>query len=160
MSKKRQFHSINKKMPKRLVLLNEFVAGCLEFGLQQLRAEGRAVGMVHLAYDIDSETEEPNIRQYELTRLDEEDEEQEFEQVREYARRSGAQAICLVMDLGMNSETSSLFPNYDGVLIAAAISADGEIGVLRPYKKSGGRIEPGEPKIAEGLDISLFEGIF
>ena len=141
-------------------LLNEFVASCLDFGLQQLRSGERAMGTVHLAYGMDSETEEPNIRQYELTRLGEEDEEQEFAKIREYARTSGAQALCITMDLGMTPDACNLFPDYDGVLIAAAISPDGEIGVLRPYRESCGRIEPGEPRIAEGLRISLLEGIF
>ena len=80
--------------------------------------------------------------------------------MRGYARKSGAQAVCIVMDLEGSPEASDLFPDYDGALIAAAVSPDGKIGVIRPYRKSGRKIELGDPRIAEGPCISLLEGIF
>jgi hypothetical protein len=116
--------------------------------------------MIHFAYAMDGEAEGPNIRQYELTRLGEKDEEQEFDKVRGYARKSGAQAVCIVTDLKADAETSDIFPHYDGALIAAAVSSDGRIGVIRPYRKSGRKIELGDPRIAEGLCVSFLEGIF
>jgi len=153
-------HAAGRRTSERFALLNEFIALCLDFGQQQLRTEGRATGMVHLAYGMDSPGGEPDIRQYELTALGGIHEEQEFERVRSYARKTGAQAVCIVVDLGGDPEISELFPDHDGVLVVAAASPDGEIGIMRPYRKSDGRIELGEPRIADGLRIPLLEGIF
>jgi len=149
-----------RKTSERLALLNEFIAVCLEFGQQQLRTEGRATGMVHLAYGMDSPWAQPDIRQYELADIGGVHEEQELQKVRAYARQTGAQAVCIVMDLGSDPEVSELFPDYDGALVVAAASPDGEIGIMRPYRKTGGRIKLGEPRIADGLRTSLLEGIF
>jgi len=116
--------------------------------------------MVHLAYGMDSPGVAPDIRQYELTAIGGVHEEEELEKVRAYARRTGAQAVCIVVDLGSEPVAPKLFPDHDGVLIVAAASPDGEIGLMRPYGRTGGGVELGAPRIADGLSISLLEGIF
>ena len=159
---------MNKKPPaccgwgnaERLAILNEFVAACLDFGQQQLRTEGRVTATVHLAYGMYFREGEPDIRQYELKALGCINEEQELDRVRRYARKTSAQAVCIVTDLGNDPEAAGLFPDYDGALIVAAVSPDGEIGIMRPYRKSGGRIRLGDPRITDGLGIHLLEGIF
>ena len=135
------------------------MAVCLEYGQQQLRAEGRITGTVHFAYGMDNGAGDRDIRQYELTAPGGEEEEQELEKVRGYARRSGAQAVCIVTDLG-GGGTADLFPGYDGALVVSAVSSDGEVGVMRPYRRSGREIELGAPKIAADLSITMLEGIF
>ena len=145
--------------PERAVL-DEFIAACLDHAQQQLIGEGAAKGTIHFAYGMNGEGSEPSICHYALTRQDTDKAAQELGEIRAYAAKTGAEAVSIAMDLGAGAETRDLFPSSDGVLLVAAVSQYGQVGVVRPYRRSGGRIELGEPRIIDPFEAPFLRGLF
>jgi hypothetical protein len=143
-----------------VAILNEFVAACLDDAQQQLCAAGTVKGMANFGYGMRGGTKDPSISQYELTQQDSDEVNQEIEKVKGYARKTGAEAVAVVMDMGADPVSAALYPDSDGVLLVAAVSPEGQVGVMRPYKRSEKRVVFGEPKILESFETPLLEGIF
>jgi hypothetical protein len=141
-------------------VLDEFIAACLDHAQQQLIGEGAAAGTIHFGYGLNGEGSEPAIRHYALTRQDTDKAAQELGEIRAYAAKTGAEAVSIAMDLGAVAETRDFFPSCDGVLLVAAVSHHGRVGVMRPYKRSGDRVELGEPRIVDPFEAPFLQGLF
>ncbi len=141
-------------------VLDEFIAACLDHAQQQLTTEGAAKGTAHFGYGMKGEGDEPGICHYALTRQDTDKADQEIDEIRAYATKTGAEAVSLAMDLEAGPDTEDLFPSCDGVLLVAAVSPHGQVGVMRPYTRSGGRIGLGEPRIIDPFEAPFLQGLF
>ncbi len=127
-------------------MLNQFVAVSLEYAQQQLREEGRVKGTVNFAYGIGGDGEH-SISQYELTRQDTDAAAQEIEEIRNYARKTGAGAVSVAMET-------------ENALVVAAVSPHGQITVMRPYVKRGDVFVFGDPHIVDRVPIPLLRDMF
>ncbi len=148
------------RMPQGRAVLDEFIAACLDHAQEQLIGEGSAKGTIHFAYGMKGEDSEPSICHYELTRQDTDNAAQELGEIRAYATKTGAEAVSIAMDLGAGTDTRDLFPLSDGVLLVAAASQYGQVGVMRPYTRSGSRIALGEPRIINPFEAPFLQGLF
>jgi hypothetical protein len=147
-------------MPRARAVLDEFIAACLDHAQQQLIGEGSAKGTIHFGYGMRGEGSEPALCHYALTLQDTDKAAQELGEIRAYAAKTGAEAISIAMDLGAVTDTRDLCPLSDGVLLVAAVSRYGQVGVMRPYKGFGGRIELGEPRIIDPFEAPFLQGFF
>ena len=148
------------RMPQGRAVLDEFIAACLDYAQQQLIGEGSAKGTIHFAYGMKGQDSEPSVCHYELTRQDTDKAAQELDEIRAYAAKTGAEAVSIAMDLGAGTDTRDLFPLSDGVLLVAAASPYGQVGVMRPYTRSGSRIVLGEPRIIDPFEAPFLQGLF
>ena len=160
MAEKKQKQASSGHISRELALLNEFVAACLDDAQQQLCTAGTVKRMANFGYGMRGGTNDSSISQYELTQQDSDEVNQEIEKVKGYARKTGAEAVAVVMDMGADPVSAALYPDSDGVLLVAAVSPEGQVGVMRPYKRSEKRVVFGEPKILERFETPLLEGIF
>jgi len=160
MAEKKQKRASSGHISREFAILNEFVAACLDDAQQQLCTTGTVKGMANFGYGMRGKTGDPSISQYELTQQDSDEVNQEIEKVKGYARKTGAEAVAVVMDMGADPVSAALYPDSDGVLLVAAVSPEGQVGVMRPYKRSEKRVVFGEPKILERFETPLLEGIF
>jgi len=148
------------RMSQGRAVLDEFIAVCLDHAQQQLIGEGSAKGTIHFAYGMKGEGGGPSICHYALTRQDTDNAAQELGEIRAYATKTGAEAVSIAMDLGAGTDTRDLFPLSDGVLLVAAASQYGQVGVMRPYTRSGSRIALGEPRIIDPFEAPFLQGLF
>ncbi len=141
--------------------LNEFAAACLDSAQNQLRASGTATTTVSFGYGINSHAREPVISQYEPAFHEtDEDGKEEAETIRNYARKTGSEAVGLAMDIRDDAKILAAFPEYNGVLLIAALSPAGTVTIMRPYRKGGAEIVFGDPRVTDAIPIPLLEGIF
>jgi hypothetical protein len=147
-------------IPEGLVVLNEFASACLDSAQKELSTTGTVRAAVNFAYGLRNKTEESAISFYVLNRQGTADEEKEMEEITNYARKTSAEAVAVVMDLAGDPDALALFSGCDGILLVAASSSDGTAGIMRPYRNSPDRIIFGDPKVTDGFSMPILERIF
>ena len=151
---------MNEGMTGRARLLNEFAAACLGFAERRLCAEGAVKGIVSFAYHMEGLTGAPELSEYELAFEDAEEADREMERIEAYARATKAEAVSVVMEVRAGGLDGGFMAGKDGALVVAAVSAEGEVGIVRPYARSGEGFVFADPVLADSFPVPVLSGIF
>jgi hypothetical protein len=148
------------KVQVKPATLNEFAAACLDTVQKELADTGLVEVAVNFAYGLDGRDETPAISRYVLTCQGTDEEGMEVEKLTNYARKSHAAAVSVVLDMADDPDTLALFSGCDGLLLVAAVSSSGSVTIMRPYRRTGGRIVFADPTVTDRFPIPAFEGLF
>ncbi len=147
--------------PGHAMALNAFAAACLDSAQKELTGTGSVRTVVSFGYNLDCTSGgDPSISLFAFTRQGTDEEEKEIKEVTHYARATSAEAVAISMDLANDPEALAFFSGSDGILLVAAVSTGGSVGIMRPYRRSGDQIAFGDPRITDNFSMPLLEDIF